>query len=199
MKLRFTLLFVTVICIFSLKNKVHVNSLSQKKLKRFGISLSDLKSGNWRNLFSSTLITESPRGFYQGLVISMIGVGGLEWYVGFWITALVFFGSHLLTLFIMSGLLSLSYFNVLGKPKRLLNVRDVGPSIAYFSCLAAFIAYLGGLWHVLNIAILAILCIVLFVRAQAPKQNPIIVIADLAHVIGFGLGMIVIFFLRPIV
>lgn len=198
-KLRFTLLFITFVCIFSLQNNVHVNSLSQKKLKRFGFSLSDLNSGNWGNLFSSTLITESPRGFYQGLIISIIGVGGLEWHVGFWITALLFFGSHLLTLFIMSGLLGLPYFKVIGKPKRLLNVRDVGPSIGYFSCLAALIGYFGGVWNYLNLVILVILVIVLFARALPPQQAPVVVIADLAHVIGFGLGMIAMFFLRPIV
>lgn len=153
-------------------------------LERLGYAARDLPTLDFWRLFSSALVTESPRGFYQALALVTLGVGGLELRRGTLRATLSFWGLHLATLLVNAGV-----YEVVPALAEVGSARDVGPSAGYFGCLAAFSATFGRWGHSFNVLLFASLIIV-FAHSviDKPSGELSVISANLAHVVAYALG-----------
>ncbi len=188
-KFPFTLFLLLIIGSVSIAAEIPFHDIQESMLDRFGFAVTDLARFEWYRLISSALITESPRGFFQALILVAIGVGGLEWKLGTWKAFFGFWAIHLITLLIMSALIALPISDVLWNRNALLIDRDVGPSAGYFGCFAVFLSLFSGYWRWLNLLLFVGLIFVFGFSMVYPDDNAAVLSADFAHVIAYSLGL----------
>ena len=181
----FTLCLLLVLTLTTLMAGAHLSAITPLWLNRLGYAARDLHAGNLWRMVSTALVTESPRGFYQALLLVALGVGGLEVRRGTLRAAVTFWGVHLGTL-----LVNAAVFAFVPALESVAQARDVGPSAGYFGCLAAFLASLGRWGHVLNglmfASLLSVFALSLIDRPPAGELATLS--ANLAHVVAYALG-----------
>lgn len=190
----FTLTLLALITLAALITGAFRGAIDPAWFERVGYAPRDLWHLRLDRVLISALFTERPRGFYQALWLTALGVGGVEWRLGPGISGTAgafgcFWGLHTFALSLNSLILTaVSAFVSVGG---MLSARDIGPSAGYFGALAVFFGTLRSGWlRLLNPVVLASLIVVLVWSLVVPTDH-VVITANLAHVITYALGWLV--------
>jgi hypothetical protein len=189
-RIPFTFIMLTGLFLGALVTNTYFQSITHRWLNRTGFSARDLWYLRLERLFTSALVTAGGRVFWEAVLLVALFVGLAEWRSGWKRAAATFWGVHLLSLFLLSLIISLSLHQLHAMGIEASEVaRDVGPSAGYFACLGLVSAKLKRPRNWVSGGVLfAFFLVALFLPASAganPKQE---VSANLAHMLAFPLG-----------
>ena len=186
----FTILTLGGVGLVGLLTNTHLERITPDWLDRLGFSPQDLWLGQVERLFTSALVTHGKYVFLEALGMTAICTGLAEWLAGTRRTIITFWGGHLVTLLVQTGLVGILFNRPDGQSiDPVLVTRDVGPSAGYFGCLGLVSARLPGRWRWLSgLAGLAVLVTAVFLPAQPEESPGVKFLADTAHLIAFPLG-----------
>ena len=189
-RIPFTLIMLTGLFLGALVTNTYFQSITHRWLNRTGFSARDLWYLRLERLFTSALVTDGGRVFWEAVLLVAIFVGLVEWTNGWKRAAATFWGVHLLSLLLLSLIISLSLHQLHALGIEASEVaRDVGPSAGYFACLGLVSARLKRPWNWASGGILfAFFVVALFLPASAGVNPRQAVSANLAHLLAFPLG-----------
>jgi hypothetical protein len=189
-RIPFTLIMLTGLALGGLVTNTYFQAITRHWLNRTGFATRDLWYLRLGRMFTSALVTNGGRVFWEAILLVAIFVGVVEWINGWKRAAATFWGVHLLTLVLLALIITLSLhqLHTLGIEASEV-ARDVGPSAGYFACLGFLSARLKHPWNWFSGGILFLFFIVALLLPVTARVNPRQeVSANLAHLLAFPLG-----------
>lgn len=171
----------------------YLSRLEPKWLAQLGFAARDFWEVRWGRLLTAALVTLGGGVFWQAIGMVTLAVGLAEYLAGSRRTFATFWGVHVVTLLaegVVVGPL-LHWFIFDGKSLLLL-ARDVGPSAGYFGTLGLAVAALPWprRWRgMVAGAIFSGLLLTVFRSPSTGDDMTLKLLADVAHVLAFPLGM----------
>ena len=189
-RLPFTLAILFMLSLVAIWTNTYLGQISHLWLSRLGFAPSDLLELNLERLVTSALVTNGGSVFWKAFAIILICVGTAEWLTGTRRTGFTFWGVHLLALFLLTLIITLSHRQLRQFGLQVaLAARDVGPSAGYFACLGLLSGWIKPPWNWISGAVLmAAFVIALFIPTAAGQNAQVKFAADLAHLLAFPLG-----------
>lgn len=174
------------------------NSFSQRLspawLLRLGYSVQDLWEWRWGRLLTTALTTHGGSVFWQAMGMVALAVGAAEWLAGSRRAFFTFWGSHVATLLLTSLLVMPAlHWLVYDGESMLLVAHDVGPSAGYFGCLGLAVVWLplAARWRGVTAVLIWTGLVITLLQPPAPGAlHTLKLIADLAHLVAFPLGLL---------
>jgi len=185
----FTLTMLALLELTAIWTGTHTAVISAEWLDRLGFALLDLLTLNLGRLFTSALVTNGGRVFWEALGMVTFAVGLSEWLTGSSRAALTFWGVHLSTLVLESLVIALPLHWIgmtLGTLVAL--SRDVGPSAGYFGALGLVSAHLKYPWNLISGGVIFIGLETALIHVNWNNSLGLEISADIAHIIAFPLG-----------
>lgn len=190
-RLPFTIVMLALLWLTALHTNTHLPQLTQAWMNRLGFAPIDLLALDLGQLFTSAVTTGGGIVFWQAMIFTAVFVGWAEWQHGTRLTAIAFWGVHLLTLVILSLIIALPLHWTGFQPGTMIAFsRDVGPSAGYFGALGLDCAGLKSpfRWIAGGIVLSGLAIALLTVSGHSGRR--IELSADLAHLIAFPLGFV---------
>ncbi|QDV85699.1 hypothetical protein [Planctomycetes bacterium TBK1r] len=190
-KIPFTLLMLSLLVVAGIYGQTHIGLLDADVRDDVGFSTRLLFSGHLHRIFTSLFFTAGGWRFYSSLLMFAVGVGWVEYSRGTKQTAASFFAIHVLTVLLLSLFVTWPLTAIETRHGlTMFDARDVGPSAGYYGCLGFALA---GLKRKPRNVIVAMIFIVLIGRLtwssiHLPEDGRML-LADLAHLIAFPLGL----------
>jgi hypothetical protein len=173
-----------------LVTNTYFQAITHYWLNRTGFATRDLWYLRLGRLFTSALVTDGGRVFWEAILLVAIFVGVAEWVSGWKRAAATFWGVHLLSLVLLALIITLSLhqLHTLGIEASEV-ARDVGPSAGYFACLGLLSARLKRPWNWFSGGVIFVFFVVaLLLPATAGVNLRQEVSANLAHLLAFPFG-----------
>ena len=171
----------------------HIRRLEPEWLTQLGFAARDFWEVHWSRLFTSALVTLGGNVFWQAMGMGLLAVGAAEYLTGSKRTLATFWGVHLTTLLAEGVIVGPAlHWLVFNGDSLLLLARDVGPSAGYFGTLGTAVAALpiSRRWRsLLAASVFAPLVLTLIQSPAADDDRTLRLLANVAHLIAFPLGL----------
>ncbi len=189
-----TLSLLIMLALAAVFTNSHIRRLEATWLARLGFAARDIWEVRWGRLFTSALVTLGGSVFWQALGMVALAVGAAEYLTGSKRALATFWSVHLATLLTEGVLVGpLLHWLIFNGDSLLLLARDVGPSAGYFGAAGMAVAALPfhRRWRGLLAAIIFMgLVITLFQSPDSEDNFTLKLLADMAHVLAFPLGLV---------
>jgi type III secretory pathway component EscS len=167
--------------------------LEPKWLTQLGFAARDFWEIRWGRLLTAALVTLGGGVFWQAMGMVMLAVGLAEYLTGSRRALATFWGVHVATLLAEGVIVGpLLHWFIFDGNSLLLLARDVGPSAGYFGALGLAVAALPWprCWRgMVASAIFIGLLLTLFQAPASGDDRTLKLLADVAHVLAFPLGV----------
>lgn len=176
-RLRFTLVFLTVMLIANLLATGLNQNLPYEVLSNWGVGHNSLMSGQFFRLLTGTFLSHDAGMLVRQFIFAAVVIGYTEWLRGTAQTALLFFGLDIIgTLLLLLGVgLGSSLIDVTA-------MNDVGMSIGGFGLIGVALSTWSRKWLLFTIILVAIAAKLII----APD-----LLADGGHAVALILGFVV--------
>lgn len=188
-----TISLLLMLAVVAVLTNSHVTQLEPDWLVQLGFSARDFWEVRWGRFLTSALVTLGGNVFWQAMGMVMLAVGAAEYLTGSKSALVTFWGIHIITLLAEGAIVGpLLHWLVFDGDSLLLLARDVGPSAGYFGSLGLAVAALPvhRHWHtLLAVAVFIGLIRALFLPSDPGEDSTLKMLADIAHILAFPLGL----------
>ena len=184
-----TVLLLTILAASFLAHNMH-GELDQEVATQVGHAPRHWWAGELLRLITSIPFTSDRMHLAVALVMTALCVGSCERWRGTFATIGIFLASHGLTLGVLAAALYVGHaLAPTHSSRQLLDISDVGPSAGYYGCLgASLLASKRRSLLLSSCAVIGYLAVRVVLAWTSPAFQPHIFQTDLAHLIAFGIG-----------